>query len=113
MKKFRVSQHTSAAVPGVPPRRNDFLAKPAGAREIDLNASALLSASGQLTDVVFFQQLDSKGGSVRQVATRTGLHVRTVVTTVPGMSDSLATATNFLRREFARRGSICRIQESR
>jgi hypothetical protein len=90
-----------------------FLAEPADTYEIDLDTSALLFASGQLTDVVFFQQLDSKDGPVRHVATRTGLHVRTVVTTVPGMSDSIATATNLLRRECARRGSIHRIQESR
>lgn len=44
--------------------RKGFLAK-LTAREIDLDASALLFASGQISDVVFFQQLTSKDGSVR------------------------------------------------
>jgi tellurium resistance protein TerZ len=45
--------------------RKGFLAKLTGGREIDLDASALLFASGQLIDVVFFQQLTSKDGSVQ------------------------------------------------
>lgn len=44
--------------------RKGFLAK-LTAREIDLDASAVLFASGQIADVVFFQQLTSSDGSVR------------------------------------------------
>ncbi|EST19391.1 TerD family protein [Streptomyces roseochromogenus] len=47
--------------------RKGFLAKLAGTREIDLDASALLFAGGQLTDVVFFQHLVSEDGSVRHL----------------------------------------------
>ncbi|WP_371797112.1 hypothetical protein [Streptomyces sp. NBC_01718] len=54
---------------GRPPRRKGFLAKLAGTREIHLDASALLFASGQLTDVVLVQQLNNKDGSVGHVAT--------------------------------------------
>ncbi|MGC4971637.1 TerD family protein [Streptomyces sp. DT199] len=45
--------------------RKGFLAKLTGAREIDLDASAVLFAAGQTTDVVFFQHLVSDDGSVR------------------------------------------------
>ncbi|MBV2354127.1 TerD family protein [Streptomyces sp. J2-1] len=48
-------------------RRKGFLAKLAGPREIDLDASALLFAGGQLADVVFFQHLVSEDGSVRHL----------------------------------------------
>ncbi|MFF0401135.1 hypothetical protein ACFYSJ_36245 [Streptomyces sp. NPDC005248] len=41
--------------------RKGFLTKPADTREIDLDTSALLLASGQLTDVVFFQQVGQQG----------------------------------------------------
>ncbi|MER7915420.1 MULTISPECIES: TerD family protein [unclassified Streptomyces] len=47
--------------------RKGFLAKLAGAREIDLDASALLFAGGRLADVVFFQHLASDDGSVRHL----------------------------------------------
>ncbi|GEC08614.1 export associated protein [Streptomyces spinoverrucosus] len=45
--------------------RKGFLAKLTGAREIDLDASAVLCASRQIADVVFFQHLTSDDGSVR------------------------------------------------
>ncbi|MBX9394179.1 TerD family protein [Streptomyces sp. TRM72054] len=45
--------------------RKGFLAKLTGAREIDLDASAVLFASRQIADVVFFQHLSSDDGSVR------------------------------------------------
>ncbi|MEV7280895.1 TerD family protein [Streptomyces sp. NPDC093111] len=45
--------------------RKGFLAKLTGAREIDLDASAVLFAEGQPVDVVFFQHLVSNDGSVR------------------------------------------------
>lgn len=48
-------------------QRKGFLAKLAGPKEIDLDASALLFASGQLADVVFFQHLTSDDGSVRHL----------------------------------------------
>lgn len=48
-------------------QRKGFLAKLAGPREIDLDASALLFAGGQLADVVFFQHLISDDGSVRHL----------------------------------------------
>ncbi|MFM9448712.1 TerD family protein [Streptomyces acidiscabies] len=48
-------------------QRKGFLAKLAGPKEIDLDASALLFADGQLTDVVFFQHLVSDDGSVRHL----------------------------------------------
>ncbi|QNP68982.1 TerD family protein [Streptomyces roseirectus] len=48
-------------------QRKGFLAKLAGPREIDLDASALLFADGQLADVVFFQHLTSDDGSVRHL----------------------------------------------
>ncbi|MDX3382359.1 TerD family protein [Streptomyces niveiscabiei] len=48
-------------------QRKGFLAKLAGPREIDLDASALLFAEGQLADVVFFQHLVSDDGSVRHL----------------------------------------------
>ncbi|WP_433453622.1 TerD family protein [Streptomyces sp. CA-142005] len=48
-------------------QRKGFLAKLAGAREIDLDASALLFADGQMVDVVFFQHLASQDGSVRHL----------------------------------------------
>ncbi|WP_030741586.1 TerD family protein [Streptomyces sp. NRRL S-31] len=48
-------------------QRKGFLAKLAGTREIDLDASALLFAGGQLADVVFFQHLLSQDGSVRHL----------------------------------------------
>ncbi|MEU4930008.1 TerD family protein [Streptomyces yokosukanensis] len=48
-------------------QRKGFLAKLAGAREIDLDASALLFAGGQPVDVVFFQHLVSDDGSVRHL----------------------------------------------
>ena len=44
-----------------------FLAKLAGSREIDLDASALLFAGGQLADVIFFQHLLSDDSSVRHL----------------------------------------------
>ncbi|MEU9347701.1 TerD family protein [Streptomyces sp. NPDC048278] len=47
--------------------RKGFLAKLAGAREIDLDASAVLFAGGQPADVVFFQHLASDDGSVRHL----------------------------------------------
>ncbi|MBZ4014866.1 TerD family protein [Streptomyces purpurogeneiscleroticus] len=46
-------------------QRKGFLAKLAGAREIDLDASAVLFAGGQSVDVVFFQHLTSNDGSVQ------------------------------------------------
>ncbi|MFE0765601.1 TerD family protein [Streptomyces smyrnaeus] len=45
--------------------RKGFLAKLTGAREIDLDASAVLFAAGEPVDVVFFQHLVSDDGSVR------------------------------------------------
>lgn len=45
-------------------RRKGFLAR-LTAREIDLDASALLFAGGESVDVVFFQHLTSNDGSVR------------------------------------------------
>ncbi|MEX3105757.1 TerD family protein [Streptomyces sp. V2] len=48
-------------------QRKGFLAKLTGPREIDLDASALLFAEGQLADVVFFQHLVSDDGSVRHL----------------------------------------------
>ncbi|WP_075731707.1 TerD family protein [Streptomyces acidiscabies] len=48
-------------------QRKGFLAKLTGPREIDLDASALLFADGQLVDVVFFQHLVSDDGSVRHL----------------------------------------------
>ncbi|MFE3408821.1 TerD family protein [Streptomyces mirabilis] len=45
--------------------RKGFLAKLTGPRDIDLDASALLFAGRQLSDVVFFQHLVSDDGSVR------------------------------------------------
>ncbi|MET8977482.1 TerD family protein [Streptomyces sp. NPDC004539] len=48
-------------------QRKGFLAKLAGPKEIDLDASALLFADGQLADVVFFQHLTSDDGSVRHL----------------------------------------------
>ncbi|GAQ56149.1 TerD family protein [Streptomyces acidiscabies] len=48
-------------------QRKGFLAKLTGPREIDLDASALLFADGQLADVVFFQHLVSDDGSVRHL----------------------------------------------
>ncbi|WP_326633604.1 TerD family protein [Streptomyces sp. NBC_01761] len=45
--------------------RKGFLAKLTGTREIDLVASAVLFAGGHHVDVVFFQQLTSKDGSVQ------------------------------------------------
>ncbi|MGW5653710.1 TerD family protein [Streptomyces humi] len=48
-------------------QRKGFLAKLAGAREIDLDASAVLFAGGQPADVVFFQHLVSDDGSVRHL----------------------------------------------
>ncbi|MFE7860155.1 TerD family protein [Streptomyces sp. NPDC057403] len=47
--------------------RKGFLAKLAGPRDIDLDASALLFSGGQLADVVFFQHLSSDDGSVRHL----------------------------------------------
>ena len=46
-------------------QRKGFLAKLAGPREIDLDASALLFAGRELADVVYFQHLTSNDGSVR------------------------------------------------
>ncbi|MHC5907739.1 TerD family protein [Streptomyces sp. S6] len=48
-------------------QRKGFLAKLAGPKEIDLDASALLFVDGQLSDVVFFQHLTSDDGSVRHL----------------------------------------------
>ncbi|WP_420312769.1 TerD family protein [Streptomyces sp. YS-B37] len=45
--------------------RKGFLAKLAGSREIDLDASALLFAGREPVDVVYFQHLTSNDGSVR------------------------------------------------
>ncbi|MFD3580569.1 TerD family protein [Streptomyces sp. NPDC058644] len=45
--------------------RKGFLAKLTGNREIDLDASAVLVAGKEVADVVFFQQLTSKDGSVQ------------------------------------------------
>ncbi|OEV01932.1 Tellurium resistance protein terZ [Streptomyces qinglanensis] len=45
--------------------RKGFLAKLAGTREIDLDASAVLFAAGEPADVVFFQHLVSDDGSVQ------------------------------------------------
>ncbi|WP_151480734.1 TerD family protein [Streptomyces albicerus] len=45
--------------------RKGFLAKLTGGGDIDLDASAVLFAAGQPTDVVFFQHLVSDDGSVR------------------------------------------------
>lgn len=45
--------------------RKGFLAKLTGNREIDLDASAVLIAGKEVVDVVFFQQLTSKDGSVQ------------------------------------------------
>lgn len=45
--------------------RKGFLAKLAGGSEIDLDASAVLFASGQPADVVYFQHLTSDDGAVR------------------------------------------------
>jgi tellurium resistance protein TerZ len=45
--------------------RKGLFAKLTGNREIDLDASAVLFASGQMADVVFFQHLVSDDGSVR------------------------------------------------
>jgi tellurium resistance protein TerZ len=45
--------------------RKGFLAKLAGPREIDLDASALLFAGREPVEVVFFQHLTSDDGSVR------------------------------------------------
>ncbi|MFJ9586531.1 TerD family protein [Streptomyces acidicola] len=45
--------------------RKGFLAKLMGGGDIDLDASAVLIAGGQPTDVVFFQHLVSDDGSVR------------------------------------------------
>ncbi|KPI05306.1 stress protein [Actinobacteria bacterium OK074] len=45
--------------------RKGLLARLTGPRAIDLDASALLFSGQQLVDVVFFQQLVSKDGSVR------------------------------------------------
>lgn len=45
--------------------RKGFLAKLTGNREIDLDASAVLIAGKEVIDVVFFQQLTSKDGSVQ------------------------------------------------
>ncbi|MDI3420917.1 TerD family protein [Streptomyces luteolus] len=45
--------------------RKGFLAKLTGAREIDLDASAVLFAGQKPVDVVFFQHLVSDDGSVR------------------------------------------------
>ncbi|MFF6992377.1 TerD family protein [Streptomyces sp. NPDC010273] len=45
--------------------RKGFLAKLAGSREIDLDASALLFAGREPVDVVYFQHLTSDDGSVR------------------------------------------------
>lgn len=45
-------------------QRKGFLAKLAGTREIDLDASAVLFADKQPVDVVFFQHLTSDDGSV-------------------------------------------------
>ncbi|MER6015192.1 TerD family protein [Streptomyces bluensis] len=45
--------------------RKGFLAKLTGGGDIDLDASAVLIAGGQPTDVVFFQHLVSDDGSVR------------------------------------------------
>ncbi len=45
--------------------RKGFLARLAGSREIDLDASALLFAGREPVDVVFFQHLTSDDGSVR------------------------------------------------
>ncbi|MGW4567109.1 TerD family protein [Streptomyces sp. NPDC004561] len=47
--------------------RKGFLARLAGTREIDLDASALLFAGGQPADVVFFRHLVSDDGSVRHL----------------------------------------------
>jgi len=47
--------------------RKGFLAKLAGTREIDLDASAVLFAGAQPVDVVFFQHLTSDDGSVRHL----------------------------------------------
>jgi tellurium resistance protein TerZ len=47
--------------------RKGLLARLTGGGEIDLDASALLFASGQLADVVFFQHLTSNDGSVRHM----------------------------------------------
>ncbi|MGH1554791.1 TerD family protein [Streptomyces sp. L7] len=49
-------------------QRKGFLAKLAGPRDIDFDASALLFSGGQLADVaVFFQHLTSDDGSVRHL----------------------------------------------
>ncbi|MEU9451880.1 TerD family protein [Streptomyces sp. NPDC048277] len=48
-------------------QRKGFLARLAGTREIDLDASAVLFAGGQPADVVFFQHLVSDDGSVRHL----------------------------------------------
>ncbi|MEV0598646.1 TerD family protein [Streptomyces sp. NPDC050315] len=45
-------------------QRKGFLAKLAGAREIDLDASAVLFSDKQPVDVVFFRHLTSDDGSV-------------------------------------------------
>ncbi|MER6978931.1 TerD family protein [Streptomyces carpinensis] len=48
-------------------QRKGFLAKLTGAQDIDLDASALLVAKGQVADVVFFRHLVSDDGSVRHL----------------------------------------------
>ncbi|WP_055524560.1 TerD family protein [Streptomyces graminilatus] len=48
-------------------QRKGFLAKLAGPKEIDLDASAVLFSAGQVADVVYFQHLTSDDGSVRHL----------------------------------------------
>ncbi|WP_438306656.1 TerD family protein (plasmid) [Streptomyces sp. HUAS TT11] len=48
-------------------QRKGFLAKLAGTRDIDLDASALLFTGGRMADVVFFRHLVSDDGSVRHL----------------------------------------------
>ncbi|WP_280248239.1 TerD family protein [Nocardia abscessus] len=61
-------EHLRMALGWDPVRRNWF---GSDAKDIDLNASALLFAEDHITDVVYHQQLSSRDGSVRHLGDST------------------------------------------
>ncbi|MER5865107.1 TerD family protein [Kitasatospora sp. NPDC002040] len=99
--------------------RKGFLAK-LMAREIDLDASAVLFAGGQSVDVVFFQKLTSTDGSVRHTGDNltggagTGADDESILvdlTKVPAKVDQIVfTVNSFTGQTFAEvQDAFCRL----
>ncbi|MFF1931911.1 TerD family protein, partial [Streptomyces sp. NPDC058228] len=98
--------------------RKGFLAKLTGTREIDLDASAVLFAGGHHVDVVFFQQLTSKDGSVQHSGDNlvggTGQDDESILVDlqrVPAQVDQITfTVNSFTRQTFVEvQNAYCRL----